>query len=338
MSKALVHLPKEAPPAKFAESINNLWMMFVKMRGDLAPNTLDWYYRVGRKFIHFFHDKELTPENMAGWVTFLQNTKKQGYNKGTISPQRINAINVRIRSFLKFLHRHNYIHTPLWECITWQTAPQPKAPESITEEEYERIKAYMAGKERYDCLLWLCILAYRTGMSLIDCSHLRWKDVHLEENGPCYIDIYRQKTRRLGEKARCQIPILVGTDIHQWLLELRKVENYKRHDGINDYVHQDAPGLYACNGYRMRLKTRLTNVFRKVGIETKTFKHFRNSLVSALVNSGTPYPIVCQITGHSSVHTLLKYLKTDHGALRDGMMNAYQYTEAQKGSKVETKT
>lgn len=330
MSKALVHLPKDPPRTQFAESINNLWTMFVKMRGNLAPNTVDWYYRVGRKFIHFFHDKELTPENMAAWVRYLQDCKKPGYDQGTLSPRRINAINVRIRSFLKFLHRHNYIHTPLWECITWQVAPQPKAPEAITEAEYERLKAYMAGKDCYQCLLWLCILAYRTGMSLIDCCHLRWKDVHLDDNGPSYIDIYRQKTRRLGEKARCQIPILPGTDIHQWLLELRKAENYKRADGIDDYVHQDAPGEYSYNGYRMRIPERLGRVFRNVGIHGKSFKHFRNSLVSALVNSGTPYPIVCKITGHGSVHTLLKYLKTDHTALQDGMMKAYEYTEAQK--------
>lgn len=329
-----------SPPAqrlKPAATLPNLWRAFVGLKGDLAPNTLSHYDIIGKRFCKFFKNRELTPQTMTQWLMYLRGHESGRKGTGKLGAYRINHLNIRIKGFLHFLHRQGFIYTPLWECIPTLPEPERKPAQMITEQEYESLKAYIKDRDRFQPQLWLCILGYRTGMSLVDCCHLRWKDIHLDENGPSYMDIRRWKMRRLGDKALCQIPIVPNTDIHQWLLELRKVENYKRADGMTDYVHQDCPGLY-CNIMRS-LNDDFKYLFGKAGIERgKTFRHFRNSLCSALVNSGMQLALVCKITGHTNVKTLLRYLKADRQALQDGMLNAQQYTEAQAGNQTKTES
>lgn len=343
---ALEVLPplQPGPPAqklKPATTLPNLWRVFVGLKGDLAPNTLSHYDIIGKRFCKFFKNRELTPQTMTQWLMFLREIRKGGKRDVKIGAYRINHLNHRIKGFLHFLHRQGFIYTPLWECIPTLPEEPRKPAQIITEQEYEAIKAYMKDRDRFQAQLWLCILGYRTGMSLVDCCHLRWKDVHLDENGPSYMDIRRWKIRRHGDKAMCQIPIVPNTDLYQWLLKLRKVDNYKRHDGITDYVQQDCPGLYAANRLTgmSGLDRDFRHVFSKAGIEPdKTFRHFRNSLCSALVNSGMQLALVCKITGHTNVKTLLRYLKPDRQALQDGMLNAQQYAEAQAGNQTKTES
>lgn len=333
----LAVLPKEPLPPplplKRASTLPNLWEDFVKTRGRMSRASVDYYYYIGKRFLKFMRAKDLTPQTIMSWCYFLRTEKMPRKHPGgkvrytLLSPHRVNQINTRVKGFLKFLYKLNYINLPLWEFIQTLTEPERKPGLIITEQEYENIKAYMTGKERWQILLWLCIVAYRTGMSMIDCCHLRWKDVALNENGPSFIDIYRRKTQRLGEKALCQIPVVPGTDLHQWLLRLRKVENYKRADGIDDFVNQDAPGYY--NNCMKRPDSDVRRIFNEYGLAPgRTFRNFRNSLCSNLVNSGAQLALVCMITGHNNVKTLLQYLNVDREALEDAMLKAYQHAEA----------
>lgn len=341
-SQELVVLPKldlpvrqlPTPKLKRANTLWNLWHEFVASHGPISPRTEAHYRYIGRRFIKFMRGKDLSAQAIMEWSVYLRTNampQRSGPAKGRpifLSPTRINQINCRIRPFLRFLHRLGFIQTPLWELAPAIQEPERPPGKIITEEEYEKLKAHMAGKDSCVTLLWLCVLAYRTGMSLIDCCYLRWKDVTLNEDGPSFIDIYRRKTRRLGEKALCQIPVVPGTDLHQWLLRLRKVENYKRFDGIQDYVNQDAPGYYENTMWAARKDVK--RVFQKVGIYDRSFKNFRNSLCSNLVNSGAQLALICKITGHNNVKTLLRYLNADRDALEDAMLKAYQYGETKK--------
>jgi site-specific recombinase XerD len=317
-------LPKEKPaPTKKITTLEDLFVMFIKLKGQIAPLSLQSYQVSGRMFCSFMNGRRLNPQTMVDWSLFM----RQGRKPGTIT-----KIHTCVCGFLRFLHKMGYTREDLGQLIPRPPPIPSRVPQIITEDEYERLKAWCHGKLSWQVHLWLIILGYRTGMSLVDCCHLRWCHVTLNENGPSYIDVHRIKTARLGMKALCQIPIVPMTDVHDWMLHLKKQEhlNYKRFDGITDFVHQDAPGLYACTFARVAQD--FVKIFKgaKVG-EGKTFRNLRNAFCSNAVNSGMQTGLVCKMTGHSSTSMLLKYLRPDRQALQDGLQKSFQYSMMQSG-------
>lgn len=319
-------LPPDRNPPKLKRimSMRDLWDVWVGLKGDLAPYTKTEYRMIGNIFCSFMENRELEPMAMVELVQQYQKTGNTGNNK-------INGYMVRVRGFLKFLKKMNYISTDLWDAIP--TLPKESiAPAQIfTDEDYHKVEDYCTDRDWTQPHLWMFILSYHTGMSLVDCCYLRWRDVHLNEDGPSFIDIHRIKTARLGTKALCQIPIIPFTDVHEWLIKLKKVEhlNYKRFDGITDFVHQDCPGLYECTFQRIHHDFK--NIFKWAGIsQGKTFRHLRNTFCSNLVNSGTQIALICKMTGHNNVATLLRYLKPDRRSLEEGLNKAFAYAEEGK--------
>lgn len=331
--------PAAPPPVKFrhAMTLANLWHVWIGLRGDRAPNTIRQYQEISRRFCKFFAPtlgtdgfvrqvRKLDKKGMLEWTQYLQSYRCPCKSRKPLGPSRLNKFSTVVKAFLKWMKQMDYIHEDLAACIPSVFMPAPKESVVITEEEYERIKKWCAGKPHWQAHLWLCILGYRTGMSVIDCCHLRWKDVHLDLNGHSYIDIYRIKIRRFGDKAKCQIPIVPMSDIHLWLMNLKNVTPWKRADGITDYVCQEGPAIYQGCGTR-NISKDFGKLFMMAKIpKGKTFKCFRNSLCSNLVNSGMQLALVCTITGHNSVKTLLRYLKPDRRALQDGLAVAQQYS------------
>jgi integrase len=331
----------EPPKLSHAITLANLWTVWMGLKSTAQPATVLIYQHVARKFCKFFqnaHSNELgpklDPQGMVAWMQNLQAHRSAYLEAKPLSPARINKINDVARAFLRWLHIMRYIGEDLARCIPKLQAPAPGESKIVTEDEYERIKAYCAGRPRLQAQLWLIILGYRTGMSLVDCCHLRWRDVHLDDNGPSYIDIKRIKIARLGDKAKCRIPIVPMSDIHLWLLNMRNVTPWKRADGVTDYVHQETQGLYNCTFSNLRQDFK--RIFRMSAVAPgKTFKCLRNSLCSNLVNSGMQLALVCTITGHNSVKTLLRYLEPDRNSLEHGMAEAQRYSAA-KASKIGT--
>jgi integrase len=205
--------------------------------------------------------------------------------------------------------------------------PTPPPAKTWTHEEYLTMIEYTRTRESKHVHRWLFILGYRTGMSMVDACHLRWPSVHLNENGPSFIEYYRTKQARTGRAAFCQIPIVAGSDLHQELLKRKAVAhlNYHRFDGIDDYVHQDCPGIY--HGGVYRAANDFNDIWWSAGIDRqgRSYKTFRSTFVSNLVNSGVQYALICKMTGHQNLKTLMLYLKVDRLALQDQLNVAYEY-------------
>lgn len=316
-------------------TLANLWQVWIGTR-NLRPKTIDRSMQVARKFCPFFESTDyggmghkLGPMGMTEWMQHLRDSRTSHRTPHPISISTINKDNDVVRGFLRWLRTMNYVNADLAACLPKLLGTDPpKETLIITEADYETLKAYCAGRAWCQPHLWLFILGYRTGMSLVDCCHLRWRDVHLNENGPSYMDIYRIKmVTRMGERSKCQIPIVPFSDLHLWLLNLRNVTPWKRADGITDYVHQEGPGLYSCTFQRFQQD--MKNIMLRAGLDPKkTFKCFRNSLCSNLVNSGMNIASVCHITGHQDVKILLRYLKPDRRVLQDGMAKSQQYSSS----------
>lgn len=323
---------RNPPPLRKLVSLHDLWNVFVSTKPDLAAYSKMHYGIMGRHFCAFMENRKLEPMAMVEWVQHQIKLAKAGNN-------RINESNVKVKAFLKWLKKMNYISTDLWESVTLLPRKPVASPQIFTEEDYQKIKAFCKDRDGYQPHLWLVILSYHTGMSLVDCCHLRWRNVHLNDDGPSYIDIYRTKVKRLGEKALCQIPIIPFTDLHEWLLKLKKVPAVTKwhqrwidhYEGMVDFVHEDCPGLYSYTN--QRLARQFEDIFRQSGVcknKEKTFRHLRNTFCSNLVNSGAQLALICKMTGHNNVQTLLKYLKADRVSMQDGLNKAFEF--AKEGS------
>jgi len=301
--------PPPKPKLKPMMSLEDLWEIRVGLKGEIAIKTRDKYSVIGRYFCNFMKGKRLNQQSIIEWVSYTQTMG--------IKPYIINERSVFIRAFLRWLKKMLYLHDDLGSLIPNLICDPRPEPKIITEEEYEKLKKYLTGRLKYQPHLWLIILGY----------HLRWCNVYMGINGPSYIEIYRIKTKRMGLKAKCHIPIIPMTDLHEWLLMLKQAEpfNYKRHDGITDFIHQDCPGLYMWS--KVRIAEVFGRIFRAAGVEPgKTFRNFRNTFCSNLVNSDVQTALICKMTGHSDVKTLLRYLKPDKRALQDALMKSYSYS------------
>lgn len=298
--------------------MEDLWDTYIRMRGPLAKTTLNDYNFLKKHFLSVAAKHEVGPALAKAWVHHVQTNHRMG-------PGKTMWANNRIRSFLRWLHDYNYVRQDYAKLI-----PLPKLasrftpPEIITEEEYQTIKNFCKGRPNYQVLLWMTILGYRTGMSPVDCAHLRWCEVFLNFNGPSYIQKERRKTKRHGASATCIIPLVPGTDVFEWLMKLKSVAhlNYKRFDGINDYVHQDAPGLYEAHMGDFNDQWR---VMKKATGITKLMRHLRCSFISNLVNSGVQVNQIMRMVGHKDPTMIMTYLKPDVQSLQAGLAKAYDY-------------
>ena len=333
--------PAPAPPLQIGQlgltkivDLRALWDVFVSMKGQLMPRTLDDYRYYGNRFCNFIGERKITPQILKEWMAHVLAIKcrRNGVDVA-VGAAKLNGMNVRVRGFIRWLNIYEYLEQDHSRCIPMLPMPAPKTAETFTEKEYQQVKDYCHGRLWCQPHLWLIILAYRTGMSLVDCCHLRWRDVHLSLDGPSFIDIYRIKTQRMGQKAMCQIPIVPFTDVHDWLVMLKKAEpsNYKRHDGITDFVHQDCPGLHWCTFQRIQNDFR--NILSRSGVVPnppgRTFRHFRNTFISNLVNSGVQMNLIMKMTGHNNAMMLMRYLRADRTALQEGAQKSFEYAQAQ---------
>lgn len=324
-------IPRGVSPFQ-SKTLHEMFDLFLQAHGPYAFRTiLNKRIMFVNSFLNKIGNAPITKDLLLSWSFELGNR---------LGVAKYNQTTVTVKQVLKWLYKIGYLAEDHTAIVPYKRMPAPKPALTWTHEEYEQMKAYCKVKPHFQTHLWLFILAYRTGMSLVDCCHLRWRDVHMHDNGPSFIDIYRIKTERLGVKALCQIPIIPHTDLHDALLSRKAVAhlNYKRFDGITDFVHEDAPGLYM--NTMNRIGDDFGAIWDRAGIvrNGRSFRHFRNTFVSNLVNSGMQLALLTKITGHNNLQTLLLYLKADRYALQDGLAKAYEYGSNPNGSSTITAT
>lgn len=317
----LLHEPATVSLKK-AATLPNLWDMFTTAKNP-APNSAELYKFIGIRFLNFFADKNLDSSTIMDWNKHVRAGKNPSGEP--IGVLRIHKINVTVRSFLRFIKKHGFIQDDLREFVELPKLPDPKLPEIVTNEEYQSLKSYLEDRQDFQWALWMIIVGYRTGMTMCDCAQLRWGQVFLNEAGESYMDVPRHKLRRFGEKAVCRIPIVPGSDLYEWLLKLRA--NEPDNDGMK-YVHQDCLVRYSGIEKRRAMTHSFSKIFRRAKVKGRSFASLRRTFISNLVNSGMDYALVCKITGHSNLKTLLGYVRPDRKALQDGVMKAQQYAES----------
>lgn len=315
-------------PEQRLQNLAKLWVIWRSMRTDLSKLTQKDYNMTGRIFCDWMEGKDFSPKTMMEWMRNLQKYRTI-YGRPMI-PERVNRLNRAVTQFVKWLIAAGQLKHDPTGVIPRLHEPPPKPARLWTHDEYEKIKGYMAAHTRCGAYLWLWVLGYRTGMSMVDCSHLRWPDVHLNDNGPSFIERRRQKMMRFGDRALCTIPLIPGTDVYEMLLLLKSTRhmNTKVYDGISDYVHQDCPAIYCQT--RVRYSVEFKHFIQRAlknPYESRTFRNLRQTFCSNLMNSGAEAALVCRMTGHSDINMLVRYLKPDLSKLGEQLVTAFNYAE-----------
>lgn len=249
-----------------------------------------------RKLELFFAGKEFNRENIMKFCLWMRtNLTPSGYH-------RCSSIN---RAFIRWMHRMQYISSPLHEFMPRVPAPPPGEIVIVTDEQYRRfVEEYRSSPYG-----WAMVLAYHTAFRLGDVCSLRWSEVDLKTQ---WIRKIPNKTRRNGEKV--EVPILSGSDLYEWLDRLSKDKDDP------EFV---SPELWRRYQSHYGLPSDLSKALRSVGIYT-TFHSLRKTFESRLANSGMNLAVAAKITGRRDPKSLMRYVKPDPEVVRQGVTMALQ--------------
>lgn len=297
----------------------------VANRGNQSEGSEIHYVHVGQQWAEFANGKNLNPRLMLEWhVHCLAKRNQFGH---LIRPDRVQKYHCYVKKFLRWLKNCQVIQLDPSAFLPEVRMVAPKTARSWTHAEYTAIIRWAEGKPRYQLAAWLFILGYHTGMSMTDCCHLRWDEVTLRSDGPCLIQRYRTKIKdRLGARALCTVPVLVGGELWRWLHALRKDAPANA-----EFVHREAPVAYRFR-LGMSLREDITQMaFAALGVKTgKSHRHLRNSFASRLVNSGADAVLVSKMTGHQNLEQLADYVIPNIRTMQDAVYKALLWAESQE--------
>lgn len=258
------------------------------------------------RFIIYCAKHGITPRSINDYPLQLL---ESGKRRGTVIKQC-----TIIKQFFKWCFKMGYTKERYHECFPVIRSDPIQEPQIIRHEEYLRLLS-MCGKFRDKA--WIITLGYSTGLRLGDCCNLRWSNIDMEEQ--VITTVLRKTAKKTGAHAR--IPYPTGGDLYNMIqerLSVREAENYMG----TDYV---CP-MMACryNSNKMSVSTIIKDVFIRAGIPHKKFKDFRSTFESRLANSGMNLSLAARITGRSDMRVLMRYVKMDVDAARDGVAKALE--------------
>lgn len=286
--------------------------MIYKESQNRRPKTLEGLRRSLDLLEIYVDEFGFTPASFVQFDAWLLNRRNA---PGSVS-LRISLIG----QFLRWCRSRGYMTRDLCEDIC-DSMNRPDVPSSgnptiFTHADYLKLKKAEAGTP----IEWAFILAYHTGLALVDCCHLRWTHVDMDR---LWIKCARIKLQRLGAAAITEMPIIADSDLHLELLKFQEAyRTEKRNEEESDYVCPELMKLYSWKDSNFRQT--MSRIIRRHTGAGRTFHTFRRTFVSNVVNSGMSTALACKLTAHSDPKMLMRYLRPDENALRAGVEKAFE--------------
>lgn len=222
----------------------------------------------------------------------------------------IAAILTTLRVFLRFLYQSGYIGTDISLTVPKQSRYYyPPVPSTWNPNEVKKMlniidRGNPAGKRDYAILLLVAKLGIRAG----DLKSLKLSDLDWASRS---INIIQQKTR-----VQVSYPIL--DDIGWALIDYLK---NSRPECASPYLFLRMKAPFESFGKDANLHNIITKYTRAAGISIpKEKRHglhsLRHSLASALLEQGTPLPVISDVLGHMDSKSTAVYLRTSMDGLK----------------------
>lgn len=225
-------------------------------------------------------------------------------------PNTINANVQKIRTFLRWCFKMGFTRDRHYEYIPSVKGVPYGEPKIITQTEYDLLVKNCDDRD----LVWGMVLAFHTGLRLGDCCNLRWANVDTDRQ---LIETVMGKTARTTGHST-KVPYTTGSDLYYWIIDLK---NEADDDG-EEWVSPSLRYRYSVD--RTCISRYYTRLFHKVGLGDKSFKHFRCTFESRLANSGMNLAMAAKITGRSDPRSLMRYVRVDIEAAREGVAKAME--------------
>lgn len=282
---------------------------------------------IGKRFAEFGNGRAINPRMCLDWHLHVLTFK--GTKGGQFGPIRIRRYLTDLKRYLGWLTGCNIIKADPSRYMPSIYVPPPLAQKSFTHAEYLGMMRFAEGQPRFQTAAYLICLGYHTGMSLVDCCHLKWEEVTLRDDGPSFIQRIRTKIRmRVGARAMCTIPVLAGSEVWRWL---KRLQADKPANAV--HVHREAIQQYN-SWHGKHLRERFTAVMAagvggKQNLNGRSFRNLRTSFTSRMVNSGSDSVLVSKMTGHQNLEQLAEYVVPDVRKMQECVHNALRWAEAQ---------
>jgi site-specific recombinase XerD len=288
--------PYEKTP-QFAEALK-VYYKECEQRNYSAQGMRGRIYRV-ELFIGYLDDHRITSLSLINSLHLSDYIRTvAGYHKKSIS-----AILTTLRSFLKFLYLRGYHEKDLSaDAPTLKQPHCPKIPSTFTPEDVQLLLASVDrgnpnGKRDYAILL----MAARLGMRVQDIKEIRLNNLKWATGN---IEIVQHKTKR-----RMYYPLLddLGWAIIDYLKNGRP-QTESPHLFVRHHAPFDAFATYANLHNIIAKYTRLAGIRLRTGA-SRGMHSLRHTLAGALLERGTPLPVISEILGHMSPISTSVYLK-----------------------------
>lgn len=265
-------------------------------------------------FIKYIGSGAMSPENINGYAEHL---RRSGISSSTIGKNL-----TMLKKFFIWCWKMGHSSVRWYEYLPTVKGQACAIPEIIQHHEYLQIRKFCYDKDRD----WLVVLGYHTGLRLGDCCCLRWSNIDQENQ---VIKVTPRKTAR-KTAISVSIPYSTGSDLHKLIVEKWETRDQGSDVGT-DYVCPDMAIYYLGTPTNQVVPAMFNVIFKRAGIIGRTFKHFRSTFESRMANSGMNIGLAAKITGRSDTKTLLRYIRPDMDAAREGIARAMDLHNVHKG-------
>jgi integrase len=268
------------------------------LSSGVKPSTID-RYRQAMDGFQIFVGREFVTR--ATWIRYQRHLLAKKMMPGTLHKEC--AI---VAQFFAWCELHEFVKVN--PCKFGMRLPPivVKRLPTFTYEEYERMKAAASKTYGY----WMVVASYATGASLCDICQLKWEMVDMNN---LVINFVRQKTARYQTLAT--IPFLPDSDIYVCLTQL-----------ATDLTETGPRSQYVCPPLAERyLESHTTaahimkRIIKRAGINDKSHKSFRWTLISNWANSGQSTSMGCKIVGTKSPAIFTRYVNPEVESLRSAL-------------------
>jgi integrase len=255
----------------------------------------------------------IKPETISGFALHLQ-------RKGS-KPPSIKKKTLYLKRFLKWCHRMGYTEQKWYHHIQTIRVPALPMPRIIRHEEYLNIRKSCSDIHRE----WIVVLAYNTGMRMGDCCSMRWSHVDQERQV-----ITKVQNKNLWKSSQpVEIPYESGSDLHMLLMKMWAMKDDIVMSEKDNYV---CPVMWlSYDNSKSAVSNSFRWAFNKAGCPDLSFKNFRSTFESRLANSGMNLALAARITGRSDPRVLMRYVRPDMDAAREGIAKAMHLHDHIKG-------
>lgn len=256
--------------------------------------------------------KELDRDSMVQFLSFCTDRYKPS------TARKMFSLISRLCRWLADYHREPI---SLMHGLRLRTRPTPQR--SIFQFPFDRYHQVI--RAHCDEAAYVFMVAYHTGLSTVDCCHLRWSDVDLDDG---LITIHRAKTGTMS-----RIPIMPDSRLHEYLTQLRerwvKSARNRMRNGLeasdDELVHPKAAKMYKQTGC---LATRLRRALASAKLPQVQFHDLRRHFISRHLNRGTDPTVLAQMTGHSTLQSVMRYATISTDTIRKAFHEAEAQAEA----------